>query len=86
MERRGGTCSFTFGHKRMPRGRIASGFRFPMNAKLQVPPLRCAPVGMTKLRAAAYLGSGEGGWTESSKEGLHNDRPLAQTLESLYRT
>ena len=34
--------------------------------KLQVPPLRYAPVGMTKWRVAAHLRSGRGGWTEST--------------------
>ena len=35
--------------------------------KPQVPPLRRAPVGMTKLRTVAYLGIGGEGWTESKK-------------------
>jgi hypothetical protein len=39
------------------------------NVKLQIPPLRCAPVGMTKLRAVACLGMSGSGWTESSNEG-----------------
>jgi hypothetical protein len=33
----------------------------------QVPPLRFAPVGMTKLRVVAHLGMVGGGWTESKK-------------------
>jgi len=32
--------------------------------KLQVPPLRFAPVGMTKWSVALHLGSSGGGWTE----------------------
>jgi hypothetical protein len=40
--------------------------------KLQVPPLRFAPVGMTNSRVAAHLGSGGGGGTESNNEGPHN--------------
>jgi hypothetical protein len=47
--RRGGTCSFTFGHKRMCRGQVASGY---------------ARVGMTNLKAVAHLGMDGGGWTE----------------------
>jgi hypothetical protein len=39
--------------------------------KQQVPPLRCAPVGMTNWGAAAHLGMGGGGWTESTKQELH---------------
>jgi len=35
--------------------------------KLQVPPLRCAPVGMTKWKVAAHLGSGGDGWTEPAQ-------------------
>jgi hypothetical protein len=34
--------------------------------KQQVPPLRYAPVGMTKWRAAAHIGMGGGGWTEET--------------------
>ena len=34
-------------------------------SKLQVPPLRFAPVGMTKFKAVTYLDFGEGGSTES---------------------
>jgi hypothetical protein len=33
--------------------------------KLQVPPLRFAPVGMTKFKAVTYLDLGGDGWTES---------------------
>jgi hypothetical protein len=36
--------------------------------KLQVPPLRFAPVGMTKLRVAAHLCSSGGGWTDSAQQ------------------
>jgi hypothetical protein len=36
-------------------------------AKLQIPPLRCATVGMTKWRAAAHLGMGGEGRTESAQ-------------------
>ena len=36
--------------------------------KLQVPPLRCAPVGMTKWRVVLHLGSGRDGGTESNNE------------------
>ena len=39
---------------------------FPHERKLQVPPLRFAPVGMTNLRVAVHLGGGGGGGTESS--------------------
>jgi hypothetical protein len=45
-------------------------------AKLQVPPLRCAPVGMTKWKAAAYLSGGGGGWTESTNENRYT-KPTA---------
>jgi hypothetical protein len=48
--------------------------------KLQVPPLRFAPVGMTKLRVAAHLCSSDGGWTESTNEHRwvpHSSRILA---------
>ena len=37
--------------------------------KLQVPPLRCAPVGMTKSRVVADLGSDREGWTGSTNDG-----------------
>jgi hypothetical protein len=62
-QRKGGTCCSTFGQKRMCCGRIASGFRFSIN-QTTGPSLRYAPVGMTKLKAAARLGMGGGGWTE----------------------
>jgi hypothetical protein len=45
--------------QRKCRGQI-SGFRFATH-KLQIPPLRCAPVGTTKWRVALHLGSGGGG-------------------------
>jgi hypothetical protein len=35
--------------------------------KLQIPPLRCASVGMTKGRAALHLGSSGDGWTEPAQ-------------------
>ena len=34
---------------------------------MQIPRLRYAPVGMTNCRAAAHLGMGRGGWTESTE-------------------
>jgi hypothetical protein len=36
-QRSGGTCSFTFTHRRMCRGQIASGFRFSTNANCRSP-------------------------------------------------
>jgi hypothetical protein len=48
--------------------------------KLRVPPLRFAPVGMTKLGVAAHLGSGGGGWTEVNQRERwvpHSSRILA---------
>jgi hypothetical protein len=96
---------FHIGAQRMRRGRIASGFRFSINANCRslrypgfpvelsgVGALHAAfhnesstrgcvrrrvagnpgPVGMTNLRLAAYLGSGEGGGTESNNKGPHN--------------
>jgi len=43
---------------------------------LQVPPLRCAPVGMTKWRVAAHLCGGGGGWTNQH----NNNQPGFQSL------
>jgi hypothetical protein len=52
--------------------------------KLQIPPLRYAPVGMTKWRVALHLGSGGRGWTESTYEDPHlANYPL--TLSINYR-
>ncbi len=64
-KRRGGTCSFTFGHSESAVDE-SPPVPFPHERKLQVPPLRFAPVGMTNLRAAVHLGSGGGGGTESN--------------------
>jgi hypothetical protein len=52
--------------KRNPEGRSFTPLSLCPKVKLQVPPLRYATVGMTKWRAAAYLGMGGGGWTEST--------------------
>jgi hypothetical protein len=43
-----------------------------------------APVGMTKLRAVANLGSGGGGWTESKKL-IGQDRLFSRAIPSRLR-
>jgi hypothetical protein len=50
--------------------------------KLQIPPLRCAPVGMTSSRAAAYIGMSGGGWTESTTR----VSTLTQTAHLCFRS
>jgi hypothetical protein len=63
-------------------------------AKLQVPPLRCAPVGMTNLRVTAHLGRSGGGWTEHNSNqpafvcprSLQRIRQVAQFGESSTHT
>jgi hypothetical protein len=54
--------------KRNPDAIRPRHIRCARKFKLQVPPLRCASVGMTTLRAVAHLGMGGGGWTESAKQ------------------
>jgi hypothetical protein len=72
----GRDLQFPFMEKRNPE---ATTLPLCPKAKLQVPPLRCAPVGMTNLRAVAHLGSRGGGWTE------HNSRPSGTpNLQSIF--
>jgi hypothetical protein len=69
--------------QRMCRGRITSGVPLRHQHKLQIPPLRYAPVGMTKSRVALHLGSGGGGWTESTNKGpdTYPDCPLTLSID-----
>ena len=39
--------------------------------KMQIPPLRFAPVGMTRWRVELHLGSGGGGSKEPTNNGSH---------------
>jgi hypothetical protein len=68
-QRSGGICSFTLGHSQCAMAnylRVLS----PPRHKLQIPPLRCAPVGMTKWRLALHPSIGVAGWTEPTDKGL----------------
>ena len=66
--------------KRNPEATRPRHIRLCPKVKLQVPPLRCASVGMTNWRAVAHLGLGGGGWTESS-----NQRPTLTQIAPYYQ-
>jgi hypothetical protein len=72
------------------RWRTSCGFLYGKPHTWPCPALRgrksgYAPVGMTKWRVALHLGSGGGGWTESTNTGPHTYPDCPVTLSINYQ-